>query len=556
MRNTILFISILYLLFSCSGVEKKVEENTKKIVLRDYKAELDQYFSTNYLSIVKSDIKNVALDSIEWIHKLYKNSHHSTIWINDSIQLTENGSKLITQLSNAKNYGLDTRFYAINTLQDLKKELDTVKLKNEKYAVASELEVLLTHYYMMHGKHLNYGTLDSITNITLVPRKKFNIDLPTYLYKAYKADSIIEKLFDLQPKHAEYHNLQKGLVTFLENINLSTEDIHVQNFRIDSLKAIKQAKKALVLHQYLPEKYNDSLYFDALTKFQIEHGLKPDGIIGKNTAKALSISSYRYYKQIVANLERWRWREDWPSDYIFVNIPTYKMQLYSDTKLVREHKTVVGKFKNQTPEIVDTLEHIIAYPYWNVPRKISVKEILGKAQKDSTYLTRNNYEVFDYSRNVIEPTSVNWNEVDENSFNYLVRQKGGGSNALGLVKFIFPNKRAIYFHDTPSKYLFNNETRAYSHGCVRVHKALDLADYLLKSDNNKYTIDSVYTYIKKRKQKPIALNTKLPIYMYYATTSADSLGTITFYNDVYKIDEKLIAELIVINSNQRSRSID
>jgi murein L,D-transpeptidase YcbB/YkuD len=191
-----------------------------------------------------------------------------------------------------------------------------------------------------------------------------------------------------------------------------------------------------------------------------------------------------------------------------------------------------------------------------VPRKISVKEILGKAQKDSTYLTRNNYEVFDYSRNVIEPTSVNWNEVDENSFNYLVRQKGGGSNALGLVKFIFPNKRAIYFHDTPSKYLFNNETRAYSHGCVRVHKALDLADYLLKSDNNKYTIDSVYTYIKKRKQKPIALNTKLPIYMYYATTSADSLGTITFYNDVYKIDEKLIAELIVINSNQRSRSID
>jgi len=546
MKKILVLISTILLLLSCSGFEKNAEKEVEKVIQRNYKAELNQYFSTNYLSMVKPTIKGIKVDSVEQVHKFYENNHHSTIWINDSIQLTKNGLRLIAQLSNAKNYGLDTRLYPISTLQNLKKELDTIQLKDKKYSNAVELEVLLTHYYMLHGKHLNYGTLDSINNETVLPRKKFTIDLATYLYKAHKADSIMEKLLDLQPKHTEYHNLQKGLVKFLENRNLSTEDVNVQDFRSDSLKAINQAKKALILHQYLSEDHNDSLYFNALTKFQAEHGLRPDSLIGKNTAKALSISSYRYYKQIAANLERWRWREDWSSNnYILVNIPSYKMQLIKDDKKIKEHRVVVGKFKNQTPEIIDTLEYIIAYPYWNVPRKISVKEILGKAQRDSTYLTRNNYEVLTYSRETVDPASINWKEINEHSFKYMIRQRGGNSNALGLVKFIFPNKHAIYMHDTPSKSLFYRETRAYSHGCVRVHKAMDFANYILKSDNNKYTIDSIYKYIKKKKEKSIALNTKIPVYIYYFTANADSSGTITFYDDVYKKDEKLIRELAV-----------
>ncbi len=548
MKKNILLILLCCLLFSCSGIEKKVEDEAKKMTQRDYKSELNRYFSTNYLSIVTPEIQNIKLDSIDWVHKFYEKTRHTTIWINDSIQLSENGLGLITQLSNAKKYGLDSVFYTIGTLQNLKKELDTVQLKASTYSTAIELEVLLTHYYMLHGKHLNYGIIEAVDSVSVLPRKKFNLDLPSYLYKASQSDSVVEKLFDLQPKHMEYRNLQKGLELFLSKTSLSKEMVKVKNFRVDSLKAIKQAKKALVLHQYLSKKDNDSLYFNALTKFQTEHGLRPDSLIGKNTAKALSISPYNYYKQITANLERWRWREEWPSNYIYINIPSYKMQLYKGTELVREHKTVVGKFKNQTPEIIDTLEYIIAYPYWNVPRKISVKEILKKVQKDSTYLTRNNYEVLTYTRESLDPNTINWKEIDNDSFRYLIRQRGGESNALGLVKFIFPNKYAIYMHDTPSKYLFNNETRAYSHGCVRVHKAIDLANYILKSDNNKYTIDSIYKYIKKRKEKSMLLNTKIPMYIYYFTTSADSLGTITIYNDIYKKDKKLITALAVNNN--------
>jgi len=542
MKKLLVLITILYLLFSCSGGNKKVEDH----ILKDYKADFNQYFSDNYDNIVIPKINGIELDSINWVHSFYKKNNYSTTWINDSIQLTEEGIELISQLTESKKYGLANRLYDVNTLTRFKNKLDKAKSKDDSYAVAANLEILLTHYFMQHGKHLNYGILNSVDSLTMIPRKKLSIDLPKYLYNALKTDSIIDKLLGLQPLHPQYLSLQKGLEKFLQNSSLSTKNIQVHNFRIDSLKAIKQAKKALILHKYLTSATNDSKYLEALAKFQLEHGLIPDKLIGNNTAQALSISPYRYYKQIVANLERWRWKDNWTSDYLFVNIPSYTMQLYNKDKLIRDHKIIVGKLENPTPEIIDTLEYIIAYPYWNVPRSISVKEILVKAQEDTTYLKRNNYEILTDNKEELDPNSINWDEVNEDNFNYLIRQKGGSSNALGLVKFIFPNRYAIYLHDTPTKYYFDQELRAYSHGCVRVEKALDLADHILKTDNNTYNIDSVYKYIEMGKEKPMELNTKIPINIFYFTTGVDNAGNIIFYNDVYKKDEKLISELSVI----------
>ena len=539
MKKLWVLISILYLLFSCSEGEKKVENHLQK----DYKAEFDQYFRVNYDNIVLPEINGIVLDSIDWIHSFYKHNQYSSVWINDSIQLREEGSQLINQLSKSKNFGIANRLYDVNTLNRLKKKLNKTEYKDDDYSVAANLEIMLTYYFMQHGKHLNYGILNVVDSLTIIPRKRFSIDLPNYLYSALKTDSIIDKLLDLQPLHPQYHSLQKGLEKFLQNSSLSTKNIEVQNFRIDSLKAIKQAKKALILHKYLTNNTNDSIYLEALAKFQMEHGLIPDKLIGNNTAEALSISPYRYYKQIVANMERWRWKDNWASDYLFVNIPSYKMQLYNKDKLIREHKIIVGKVVNQTPEIIDTLEYIIAYPFWNVPRSISVKEILVNAQKDSSYLRRNNYEILTYEREKLNPNAINWNKVNENNFNYFIRQRGGSSNALGMVKFIFPNKYSIYLHDTPTKYYFDMEMRAYSHGCVRVEKALELAAYLLENDQNKYNLDSVNYYIKRQKEKSMALKTKIPINIYYFTTGVDNLGNIVFYNDVYKKDERLISEL-------------
>ena len=546
MKNFLIVFSILFFLFSCSG-SKKTEE-IESVNTEDIKGELDVFFKDNYSTLIASVVDKSKLDSTNLVQIFYSMNNHSLIWINDSLDLTKNGKELIKQLSSSRKHGLETSLYNVSTLLKTKDSLKDNISKQEKFALASKLEILLSHDYMLYGKHLNYGVLDSIDSLSVLPRRRFTTNLPQYLQRAYQSDSIIDKLLELQPTQPEYLNLQKGLEKYLETSSLSTENVLVQNYRKDSIKAISQSKKALILHNYLSEATKDSLYVSALKKFQIEHGLRQDGLIGKNTASALSHSPYYYYKQLVINLERWKWKENWAKNYFYVNVPSYELQLVRNHKWIKNHKVVVGKFKNQTPEIVDTLEYIIAYPFWNVPRKISVKEILGKVKRDSTYLTRNNYEIMSYSRKIINPDSINWKKVNRYNFKYLIRQKGGGSNALGLVKFIFPNKHAIYFHDTPSKRFFKKETRAYSHGCVRVDKALDLARFILKEDHNENTIDSVYASIKKKKRKPIKLKQQVPVYIYYFTASADSLGNITFYNDVYKRDDKLIAELILDKS--------
>ncbi|MET2984352.1 L,D-transpeptidase family protein [Aureibaculum conchae] len=547
MKKTInsLLIFVFALFMSCA---EKSQKPIIEIPKTDYRAEFNQFFASNRNSILSDKINEIQIDSLHWLETLYKNINYSTLWVSDSITLNTNGTKLLETLSDANAYGLDTRLYPINELRAIHKKIEQTENKKSRYALLSHLEALLSYEYMRFGRHLNYGVLDSLNKVSILPRKKFNINLPKYVQIAYEKDSLIEKLIEFQPKHKEYRNLQKGLVKFLQNSSLSTESIKVENFRMDSVKAVSQAKKALILHNYLTEEHKDSLFASALEKFQLDHGLKADGLVGTNTANALSVSPYEYYQQIKASLERWRWKDNWPSDYLFVNIPSYRLKVVNDYKVAKEYNVVVGSVKNQTPEIIDSLQYIIAYPYWNVPKKISLREILVKAKKDSTYLIRNNYEVIGKDKEKIDPTSVDWNEVNRSNFNYKFRQQGGSINALGFVKFIFPNKDAIYLHDTPTKSHFNRELRAYSHGCIRVQNALDLADYLLEKDKNRFTMDTVNAYIKKRKEKWMPMKKNLPVFLYYVSVEADSIGKITFYKDIYKEDKKLIRSL-AINSN-------
>ncbi len=521
----------------------------------NYKKEMQVHFKKQYVSLLKSStLERLQLDSLHWNNIFYKSNGYTPIWINDSIDISDRAVALIEQFTRANLYGLNASRYHVAAINSMKQELLKVKDKSSRYELAAALEVLLTNSYFNYGKHLNYGVLDSIDSITILPRKRFNIDMPAYISKAHKNDSLIEKLLQLQPEIPQYKTLQKGLVKYLKKASLSTNNVLVQNFRLDSVKAIKQSKKALVLHKYLDSITTDSLYRSALKKFQKDHALKPDGLVGKNTAKALSMSPYDYYLKIVANLEMWRWKEPLEKNHIFVNIPSYELKLYENDSTTFESKIVVGKKKTATPEIRDSLQYIIAYPYWNVPRKISVEEIIVKAQKDSTYFDRNNYELLTYTKDTVDMSTIDWKAMNEDTFTYLIRQKGGGYNSLGYVKFIFPNKYAIYLHDTPAKSLFNREVRAYSHGCVRVEKALSMASYILKTDENMYTSDSMYTYIKKKKEKSIKLNSTIPVYIYYFTVQGSENGELTFYNDLYGTDRKL-THLLIQQRNEFNQTL-
>ncbi len=547
MKRILLSLYTCCILFSCNNTSKNGVSSVKQV---NFKKELQSHFKNHYASLYKSNqLKRLQLDSLQWSNTFYKNNGFVPIWINDSIEISSKADALIKEFSKANLYGLNASRYYISIIKELVQNLHKIEDRSGRYELAAKLEVLLTNSYFTYGKHLNYGVLDSIDSITVLPRKRFNIDMPTYIDKAYKSDSLIEKLLELQPDIPQYRTLQIGLTKYLKNASLSTNSVLVKNFRVDSTHAIKQSKQALVLHQYLDSITSDSLYSNALKKFQRDHALKPDGLIGKNTARALSMSPYDHYLKIVANLEMWRWKEPLETNHIFVNIPAYELKLIEDDSLTFESKIVVGKKKTATPEIKDSLQYVIAYPYWNVPRKISLEEIILKAQKDSTYFDRNNYELLTYRKDTVNMDTIDWNKMNEDTFTYLIRQKGGGSNSLGYVKFIFPNKYAIYLHDTPAKSLFKRELRSYSHGCVRVEKALSMASHILKSDENKYTPDSMYAYIKKRKEKSIKLNKTLPVYIYYFTVKGSDEGKLVFYDDLYGTDRKLTHLLI----QQRNR---
>ena len=282
---------------------------------------------------------------------------------------------------------------------------------------------------------------------------------------------------------------------------------------------------------------DSSIVLQALKIFQHQHGLTSDGVIGSNTSKALSRSPDDYFLYASAALEKWRKRDGWSEDRIDINIPGFQLRYFQNDDVARIHKVIIGTRSNRTIEILDSLEYLVVYPYWYVPNSIIVNELIPKAKKDSSYFRRNRYELLSGG------TIMNSEKLDYNAgFRYTVRQKGGKSNALGLIKFIFPNPAYIYLHDTPTKKLFNREVRAFSHGCIRLEDPLELANDLLNRDKNKYDIKMVDQLIKERTRTKVFLNSKLPIYIHYTLASTKN-GNIIFHDDIYGKDKKLLKEL-------------
>ncbi|MCF6297481.1 MAG: L,D-transpeptidase family protein [Flavobacteriaceae bacterium] len=537
MKSPFLLLSIFGMLFSCSTKQKEIIIPQVEIV--EPQEKFDSYLIENLNSVLK---KNNFSDKNR-IEQFYKKNNYKAVWLTDSLNLNVLGDSLYRIINHANYYGLESRDYKFQQLQKIVKQLKEKKTSDILNEDVTLLEIILSDSYMLFGKHLNFGKIENIDSLSTLKRKLFSIDLPNYYANAVAKDSVLERLFDLQPQHKAYEYLQKSLQSYLKQASFSSNEIKVSSFRVDSLNAYNQARKVLELHKYISQNASDSIFINGLKKFQVSHGLTADGVVGRNTAKALSKSPLEYYQNAAVSLERWRWKNRWNSSYIYVNIPSYSLEYFKNDSLLSKHNVVVGSVKNKTLEIYSKLNHLVAYPYWNVPTSISVKEILVKVKKDSSYMKKNNYEIFSNKFKKMNLDSIKWDTIHKKNFHYYIRQKGGVSNSLGLVKFKFYNKYSIYLHDTPTKRHFYLDIRAKSHGCVRVQNALKLTDEILKYDKNIFTLDTVYAYIKKKEEKTMRLTNKLPIYIHYITCVGNKDNELTFYKDIYGYDEKVRKEL-------------
>lgn len=270
---------------------------------------------------------------------------------------------------------------------------------------------------------------------------------------------------------------------------------------------------------------------DALERFERRHGLTADGRLDRAVLAALNMPVQDRIRQIELNLERWRWLPETLGErYVLANIPTFHLTAVDQGQTALQMRVVTGKEESPTPIFSDEMTTVVFSPYWNVPRDIARNETMPAVMHDPGYLGRNNLEVVRGGR-VLDPWSVDWSRPGNVQF----RQRPGPRNALGGVKFIFPNQFDVYFHDTPADALFMQVERDYSHGCVRLEKPFEMAQWVLK-DQPEWTPEKIQAAMSSGREQHIALKQRLPVYIVYQTVWVDEDGTVQFRDDVYGHD--------------------
>ncbi len=282
-----------------------------------------------------------------------------------------------------------------------------------------------------------------------------------------------------------------------------------------------------------PNVFDDRLA-EALRHFQERNGILDDGVLGPRTRAELNRSVEDRIADLELNLDRWRWLPRQLGErYIVVNVAGFELEMDEHDRPVERMRVVVGKTGWNTPVFADTMRYLIVNPYWNVPESITEEEVAPKVMSDPGYLQRNRFQVLRGDR-VVDPGSVDWTRPAT----FRVRQQPGPDNALGRLKFMFPNDRNIYFHDTPADHLFSRTERAFSHGCIRLEKPKELARALLPRVAGR-SASAVDSLLATDKEQWVRFDRGVPVYILYFTAWADEDGTVRFYPDVYGRDRVL-----------------
>lgn len=308
--------------------------------------------------------------------------------------------------------------------------------------------------------------------------------------------------------------------------------------------SVARLKERLLVTNDLTRQSNNSWEFDddlnaAVIHFQSRHGLVADGVVGRRTRAALNISVGERVQQIIAN---WARLQSLPatggSRMILINVAGFDLNIVEHGMVTFSSPVIVGRLSRPTPVLSSVVTKIIVNPYWRVPRRIAIEDILPKLKQDTSYLSARAIRVFKASGgSLVEVAveSVPWQALNEDNFPYTLVQEPGPLNSLGQVKFFLPNEQAIFVHDTPARGLFKRGLRAFSSGCIRVDKAAELAEYLLKHDGEG-SFHALAEALQNGETRQITLSGPVPIHIIYLTAWADKYGHAHFRDDIYALD--------------------
>jgi len=530
MRNLFtifIFFAALLVIISCK--QKQKEQTARKAELDiDLQGTINRFSKSTFDSTLISPFFQTYPELAKYedeVKVIYRGYQFHQIWFD------ENGVLEFANSLYSKVKGIATE--GVYNVFPYPEKIDGIFVDDiENTLSETETEFMITSMFLFYAENVYKGIDDKTAAAIewLLPKKQVSYEnlLDTVMMNTgllTKNDSVLfGQYYKLRDMLKHYREIQKN-----GGWDTIAIDPKLKSYKPgDTANAIVQIRKRLFITGDISENNNSNQYdeplVEAVNKYQIRSGKNPQPAITPALIKTMNIPVIEHIKKIVVNMERWRWISPEfanASEFIFVNIPSYTLNLNRDGKRVFESPVVVGKTMSKTVIFSGNLSFVVFSPYWNIPPSILNSEVLPGIKKDKNYLAKHNME---------------WN-------NGQVRQKPGKNNSLGRVKFIFPNSNNIYLHDTPLKSLFGKDSRASSHGCVRVGKPRDLAVEVLKNDPE-WTPEKIDAAMSAGTEKWVQLKNKIPVHIGYFTAWVNEQGEIHFYEDIYKRDNQLFDILI------------
>ena len=479
------------------------------------------------------------------IRKFYKDRAFAPIWL-DGAGANQRAVILTTALRNADAHGLDSVDYVPDGLDAL------MNARGEGERAA--LEFALSHALVRYGKDVGSGRLDPQKvdpEHYVYPR---DIDPVLLLSDAGAAPDLAAFLESLAPGSREYSRLKNALANYRviaanggwsrlpdgETLKPGMSDPQVALLRRRLVEA-GDLDVAAASGDLFDEDLETAVKF-----FQYRHGLTRDGAVGKRTRAALNVPVEARIDQMLLNMERRRWMPVDPGErYVFVNMADFVLKVVDGPKTIHDTRVVVGAPFHRTPVFSGEMTFLVLNPYWHVPPSIAKREILPKLKQNANYLVEKNMTLlsgWSAGASELDSTVVDWANMSTGDFTYKIRQGPGDGNALGRVKFMFPNRFNVYLHDTQSKNLFGRTVRTFSHGCIRVENPLDLAEMLLRHDED-WPRERIESVVRGGERKVVSLDESIPVHLTYLTAWVNKDGSVHFRDDVYERDKRLAAVL-------------